>query len=94
MNTVILQKQLFKYIKPRGMIKVHSMFTMELFIDVATTYSRWSLGQGSRKPDFIPRQEETVPVQKDHAAIFSCLTTQECQSDSGCRCLTRNLTNK
>jgi len=39
------------------MIKVHSVFTMELFTDVATTYFRCSLGQGSRGLDFTPRQE-------------------------------------
>jgi len=39
------------------MIKIHSVFTIELYVDVTTTNSRWSLGQGSRRLDFIPRQE-------------------------------------
>jgi hypothetical protein len=75
------QKKLFKYIKTCGKIKIHSVFTMELFIDVGTTYSRWSLEQRSRRSDFIPRQEQTEPVQTHRGAIFSCLTAQECQSD-------------
>ena len=81
MNTLSPQKKLFKYITTCGMIKVHSVFTMELFTDVATTYFRCSLGQGSRGLDFTPRQEQTVSVQTHRGAIFSCLTAQECQSD-------------